>query len=83
MELLGQSLEQCPFCPQVQQSTSLGSFLGLAEDDPTEDDSAGRGVPVAFIGVEPEGLCFAYCGAFSFPARRLVVGEEPLTSDVL
>ncbi len=35
------------FCPHVQQSTSLGSFLGLAEDDPDEGVNAGRVVLVA------------------------------------
>ncbi len=46
-----------PFLP-ARPAVNL-SFLGLAEDDPTEDDSAGRGVPVAFIGVELDGLGFA------------------------
>jgi hypothetical protein len=46
--LLGQSSEQCPFCPHVQQSTSIGSFLSLAEDDPDEALNASRIVTAVF-----------------------------------
>ncbi len=66
-----------------QQSTSLGSFRGLAEKDP-EEGLIGLRVAVAVFPLEAFNVCvFELKEVFSFLAMRLVVGDAPFFSAVL
>ncbi len=81
--LLGQSPEWCPFCPHVQQSTSLASFRGLSEENHDEGLSGSR-VVLAILTLEAFNvLVFELKEAFSLLARKLVVGEGLFLSAVL
>jgi hypothetical protein len=62
----------------TQQSISLGSFFGVAEDDPCEsliNLDVCRDVLAGFTEVEPAN--FLRGGGIVFLAKRLVVGETP------
>ncbi len=61
------------FCPHVQQSTSLGSFRGLAEEDPDEGLNASRVAPAVFPLEAFNVLDVELKKVFSLLARRLVV----------